>query len=286
MKYKDFYAFRKALEARLREQSLQTGLPLLRLRKMVAFERFLSRLMQAQPEQWVLKGGVALQWRLGNRARTTQDVDLAFIPGKADLHALLVQAASYRLNDGFAFEVQPSRRHTGRFTVHCSLAGRRFESFHVDVGTEDILALPPERLRPPALLAFAGIEPSPIWVYPVAQQIAEKVHAYTYPYPVPSRVKDWVDLALLATLGEIQADALRLALETTFTHRGTHPLPQRLPRPPSTWWPSSRRLRRECGLTYTSLEHMHQAIGAFLNPVLQHRVPGHRWLPERWTWLP
>ena len=219
------------------------------------------------------------------RARTTQDVDLLLTQKGEDLHALLVQGTLHDLRDGFAFEVQPSRRHPGRFTVHCFLAGRRFESFHVDVGTEDVLTLRPERLTPPSLLAFAGIEPTPVWVYPVAQQIAEKIHAYTYPYPVPSRVKDWVDLALLATLGEIQADALRQALEATFAHRDTHPLPRMLPPPPPSWWTSSRRLRRGCGLVYASLEEMHRAIAAFLDPVLQARVPNHRWRPERWVWV-
>jgi len=202
-----------------------------------------------------------------------------------DLHALLVRGALRDLGDGFTFEVQPSAQHPRRFTVRCALAGRRFETFHVDVGTEDALILHPERLMPPALLAFAGIEPTAVWVYPLAQQIAEKVHAYTYPHRVSSRVKDWVDLALLGTLGEIQADALRQSLEATFAHRGTHALPKVLPPPPPAWWASSRRLRRECGLTYASLDEMHWAIGAFLDPVLQGQVPGHHWAPERWQWV-
>jgi len=188
MKYKEAFAFRTALEARLRQQSIETGIPLQRLRKMVAFERFLARLMTAQPQKWILKGGLALQWRLTSRARTTQDVDLLFTQEAYDLHARLVQAARHDLADGFVFEVQASPRNPRRFTVHCRLAGRRFESFPVDVGTDDVLVLQPESLMPPALLAFAGIRPVPVWVYPVAQQIAEKVHAYTYPYAVHSRV--------------------------------------------------------------------------------------------------
>ena len=285
MKYKDAFAFRNALETRLRQQSAETGLPLLRLRKMVAFERFLARLMLDQPGQWVLKGGLALQWRLGARARTTQDVDLFLKERGKDLHALLVQGALRNLGDGFTFEVQPSSQHPRRFTVRCALAGRRFETFHVDVGTDDVLTSPPEKLTPPALLAFAGIESTTVWVYPIAQQIAEKVHAYTYPHRMASRVKDWVDLVLLATLGEIQADDLAEALQTTFAHRNTHPLPETIPPPPSSWWASSRRLRRECGLNYASLDEMHNAIAAFLNPVLQGHVEGHRWQPERWTWV-
>jgi len=65
----------------------------------------------------------------------------------------------------------------------------------------------------------------------------------------------------------------------TFAQRDTHPLPAALPPPPGAWWASSRRLRRECG-------DMHQAVRAFLEPVLQRRVPGYRWHPARWAWIP
>jgi len=63
MKYDSGGAFRRALEKRLRDRSVQSGIALDRLRKMVAFDRFLARLIQGQPGQWVLKGGVALQRR-------------------------------------------------------------------------------------------------------------------------------------------------------------------------------------------------------------------------------
>jgi hypothetical protein len=49
MAYDSGASFRRALEDRLRSQSLQTGAPLVRLRKMVAFDRFLVRLVQDQP---------------------------------------------------------------------------------------------------------------------------------------------------------------------------------------------------------------------------------------------
>lgn len=73
MTYESGASFRRALEDRLRVISLQTGVPLVRLRKMVIFDRFLARLPQDQPDAWVVKGGLALQLRLPNRARTTKD---------------------------------------------------------------------------------------------------------------------------------------------------------------------------------------------------------------------
>jgi hypothetical protein len=79
MKYQSGGAFRRALEDRLRAQGLASGVALVRLRKMVAFDRFLARLMLSQPDAWVLKGGLALQLRLGERARTTKDVDVLWL---------------------------------------------------------------------------------------------------------------------------------------------------------------------------------------------------------------
>jgi hypothetical protein len=77
VKYKTAAAFRHALEERLRQQSLSGGAPLARLRKMDAFDRFLARLTKKEPDAWIVKGGFALQLRLGERARTTKDIDVS-----------------------------------------------------------------------------------------------------------------------------------------------------------------------------------------------------------------
>ena len=81
--------FRQALEARIRNISLETEMPLVRLRKLVVFERFLIRLVHIQPDNWVLKGGYALQLRLGDRARTTKDIDLLAIEQKNKIYPTL-----------------------------------------------------------------------------------------------------------------------------------------------------------------------------------------------------
>ena len=79
MKYKTGAAFRQALDAHIQSTNKNTGLPLARLRKLVAFDRFLVRLFHDQPDGWVLKSGFALQLRLGERARTTKDIDLLLV---------------------------------------------------------------------------------------------------------------------------------------------------------------------------------------------------------------
>ncbi len=76
MRYHTPAAFRQALEERLKQHERQTGEPLVRLRKRVVFERCMDRLQKEEKGPWVLKGGFALELRLGERARMTKDLDL------------------------------------------------------------------------------------------------------------------------------------------------------------------------------------------------------------------
>ena len=62
MRYDSGGAFRRALEDRLRSKSLPDGTPLIRLRKMVAFERFLARLIHDQPQVYCFRW----KWRFSS----------------------------------------------------------------------------------------------------------------------------------------------------------------------------------------------------------------------------
>lgn len=133
-------------------------------------------------------------------------------------------------------------------------------------------------------LAFAGISPPQLRIYPIETHVAEKLHAFTMPRPRPnSRVKDLPDIALLASIGALNAEELKTALEKTFEFRKTHPLPQVIPPPPSNWEGPYLAIARENQLDWSSLTILTSAVSAFLNPVLageMHRV----WSPETWSW--
>ena len=103
MKYATGADFRRALETRLRTLGQRDNVPLVRLRKLVAFDRLLARLLHTRPEAWVLKGGLALQLRLGRRARTTKDVDVMWRQPAFELHELLVDAVALDMNDSVSF---------------------------------------------------------------------------------------------------------------------------------------------------------------------------------------
>ena len=60
MRYATSAAFRQALDDRLKTEAANTGLGTARLRKRVAFELFLRRLVAVAPGRWILKGALAL----------------------------------------------------------------------------------------------------------------------------------------------------------------------------------------------------------------------------------
>lgn len=69
-------AFRQALDERLKAEAARSGLGLARLRKRVAFELFLRRLVAVAPDRWILKGALALDFRFRATSRSTRDMDL------------------------------------------------------------------------------------------------------------------------------------------------------------------------------------------------------------------
>lgn len=291
MKFQSGGAFRRALEERLNTQAKATGLPLARLRKMVAFDRFLARLVSAQPDAWALKGGLALQLRLGGRSRTTKDIDLLSFAATEQVLTLLRAAASLDMLDWFTFEVAEPERGSiidqagQRYSIQTLLDGRTFESFHIDVGIGDAVVEPLDYLNITDLLSFAGLSPTSIPCYPVTQQIAEKLHAYTKPRKSgeSSRVKDFVDLLLLAELQPISGDRLRQAIQATFSTEGTHPIPGSVPPPPGKWVTEFRRMASEVGLTTTLLDQAYNLVRTFLEPVLSGE-PSDEWDPVKKSW--
>src|SRR6266851_8293847 len=103
MRYATAAAFRQALEDRLKTEAARTGLGIARLRKQVAFELFLRRLVAVAPDHWVLKGALALDLRLKATTRPTQDIDL----GRADDEQAAIEditaAQQLALDDFFTY---------------------------------------------------------------------------------------------------------------------------------------------------------------------------------------
>jgi hypothetical protein len=129
----------------------------------------LARLVAVAGDRWVLKGALALDYRLGPDTRTTKDVDLGRSDDEEAATADFLSAQAADFGDFFVFAIQRTDRldevregAAVRYHVDCQLAGRRFDAVTVDVGFGDPIEADPERLHGPDLLLFAGIAPAEV----------------------------------------------------------------------------------------------------------------------------
>jgi hypothetical protein len=242
-------ALRAAIEARLASHGMAAATGLDRLRRRVVFERVLVRLEHAMPGQWILKGGMALEVRLGDRARTTRDLDLALRAaaddGEAVRERLIEAMADDPEQDGFEFRIGAARpigvdeagRPGWRFPVDARLDGRTFAGVRLDVVARAEEISTTDRVRLRSVLAFAGFPDHEVEAVDPAQHFAEKLHALTRPHGdrPNSRVKDLPDLVLLLGEGLAPSAGLLATVEHLFAARATHEVPASLPGPPADW---------------------------------------------------
>jgi Nucleotidyl transferase AbiEii toxin, Type IV TA system len=160
VKYRSGAALRQALEQRLLRRSRESAISLVRLRKAVVFDRLLARLAAAAPGRWVLKGALALDFRLGDRTRTTKDMDLVRRDDEDAAAADFIAAAAMDVVDFFTFAIEkvraPREELEGvaiRYRARTELGGRPFEEVIIDVAFSDPLDWNPESVRASDILA-------------------------------------------------------------------------------------------------------------------------------------
>ena len=258
-KYASGIALRTALEERLKRVTREEGVDLQRLRRQVAFDRFLARLFPDAGADWILKGGYAMELRF-QTARATRDLDFtvrAAQPGDGDgLLKQLQDAGAKDAGDFFYYRIGEAMMDLdgapyggARYPVESIMAGRTFVKFHQDVGIGDVVLDPPEQARMRDWLGFAGVAPPDVPMIQREQQFAEKLHAYTLPRTTPnSRVRDLVDMVLLIQSGTLESSRVARALHATFGRRATHSVPEALTPPPEEWSAPFARLAAECSL--------------------------------------
>jgi len=265
-KYASGAALRTALEERLKRASREEGIDLQRLRRQVAFDRFLARLFRRRNTNWVLKGGYAMELRF-QAARTTKDLDFTVrvTPAGRDYVLLkeLQDAGAVNLDDFFSFRIGEAMRDLdgapyggARYPVASIMGGRTFVRFHLDVGVGDVVLDPLEQAKTRDWLGFAGISPPAVPMIQREQHFAEKLHAYTLPRTAApnSRVRDLVDMVLLIQSRTLESSRVIQALHATFDLRATHSIPQALDPPPENWSAPFTRLAAECRLELSASE--------------------------------
>jgi hypothetical protein len=249
MTYETAQALRMALEQRLLTRSKATEVSLDRLRRRVLFERIVSRLHSAEPGLWVLKGGMALEVRLRDKARLTKDIDLGLRGEVADAEELrerLVEALAIDVDDDkFTLIAGPVKqlmeddggRLTWRIKVASDLAGRPFGSVQVDISPRAHELGATDLMRLPNSLDFAEVITPLVEIIDVNRHAAEKFHGMLRDYGdrENTRVRDLVDLVILSEHELLEPSALAAAVRLVWNERDGMSPPVALPPLPTSW---------------------------------------------------
>jgi hypothetical protein len=249
MTYATPAALRMALERRLLDRSEKTGIGLDRLRRRVLLERVVARLTAAEPNRWVLKGGMALEVRLRDAARLTKDIDLGLRGGLVDaagLHERLVDAlGADPAGDGFVITAglpaqlcEDGAGHlTWRTRITARLAGKPFGGAQLDVSPREHELDLTDLLTLPNALDFAGIPATTIEVVDVNRHAAEKLHALCRDYGDRdnTRVRDLVDLVILVEHDQLDPPSVAEAAAQVWQERDATSPPVSLPPMPESW---------------------------------------------------
>jgi hypothetical protein len=190
------------------------------------FDRFLSRIFSVPDAGFVLKGGTGMLARIP-RARATQDIDLAARSQSLDgAVAELISLAQIDLDDHFSFTFAgrqdqiegDNQPYTSgcRVTFTAFLGATARGTVKIDLAVGYSHTAPLDLQSPTNRLSRLRLRSYDYILYPLPDQIADKVCATLQLYGAAqrpsSRVKDLVDLAMIAIAEPIDAAQLRAAL--------------------------------------------------------------------------
>ena len=253
-----------SLNQRIRNEAADLGVPAIRLRNRIGFQRILARL--SRRDDWVLKGGFSLEVRLGLDARATKDLDLLRLTASRlaapELQDVIDEALNDDLGDGFAFRVRmprPVRAEDVEPSTWRTVVDVRYDEAEFGPVTIDVVTLSADATTTTELLRIDATVTGESFTMPaldVHRHAGEKYHAYSriYAYDRPSsRVKDLVDIVLLADSGLIESGRLGVGIRAVFAERGGPP-PAQLPNPPRDWAASYRSLADETGTHVTDVQ--------------------------------
>ena len=200
--------------------------------------RFLARLAASEhANTFLLKGATMfLVWH-GTLHRPTSDIDLlGFVAADETMLAAIVRSICLQEvdQDGVRFDpetvqIEKIREDTAYGGLRCrvgAMLGSVQTRIQLDVGFGDDVTPEPQLIELPRMLDDEVLRE--LRAYTPETVVAEKFEAIVKLGLANSRMKDYLDLDLLLSEGEINDHLLALALKRTFTRRKT-PLPDRLP---------------------------------------------------------
>ncbi len=237
----------------------------------------LERSTSADVPRFIVKGGVALELRLRDRARATKDIDVVLREQDVDLAGTLEQALTGDAYQGFSLrrKGEPLLLDNGAVNLEFAVTyrGQPWTSISVDVARAEAGESDVEWVAAISLTdAFGVTGPTQLPCLPLRFHVAQKLHGMTLP-PRPGkrneRFRDLVDLLLMETLVTDDYVALREACELVFGSRDTHAWPPSLDAMPAHWAAPFTQLAIELELAETDLETALIRVRDFVERILK-----------------
>ena len=226
--------------------------------------------------RFIVKGGVALELRLRDRARATKDIDIVLCDSAADLAEALEQALIGEAHQGFSFrrKGEPLLLDNGAVNVEFAVTyrGQPWTSTSVDIARAEPSEADVEWVDAIALTeAFGVTGPAQLPCLPLRFHFAQKLHGMTLP-PRPGkrneRFRDLIDLLLMETMVATDFGALRDACELVFSSRGTHEWPPNLEMVPAHWGEPFAQLAEELQLVEKDIATALARVRALVERIL------------------
>ncbi len=194
-----------------------------------ARERFLGRLAQSRHrDHFILKGATVFAlW--SDVHRPTRDLDFLGSGnfGIEETIGMIRDVVVIPADDGLVFDprsvtAEPIREADEYRGVRVHLAAALDTArirLQIDIGLGDVVTPPARRATLPAILE--GFDGPRVKVYPAETIVAEKLHAMVKLGIANSRMKDFYDLHVLASLRAFDEELLAKAVRRTFERRRT-----------------------------------------------------------------
>lgn len=261
------------------------------------FNRFLSRIFsEGTSSEWILKGGTGMLARIPS-TRSTRDVDL-YRQGFSLDRALvdLKRLTEVDLGDHFRFEYVSHEQAIGadtqpytdgyRVSFNVFIGAMARGSIHVDLVVGAGITAQVTTSAPATALEIPKLVSHPYRLYPVADQIADKVCGTMNIYDgrASSREKDLVDLVVLAATQDIDGAALSFAIDTERRRRQMDPFTAFVV--PSSWGRGYTKLSRSvphCG-DYRTVTEASDLVARLIDPALNGHAEGEIWSHEARDW--
>ena len=259
-------------------------------------DRFLCRVFSDPKARFILKGGSGLLARIPD-GRATRDIDFATATCESSESALaaIVELAGMDMDDFLTFKLD-KRSESLDENGYSRLLKLRFRTFMgheekdpvlIDLSLDCSITQPAERITPANRVHVDGLESCDYLIYPLPDQLADKLCAIMERQPggwPSSRMKDLVDVIYYATNETFSLEELAHSIECECSKRGME-LPTHF-EVPEAWAKKFVVFAKKSGIPeeHAEFEAATSLAAAFFDPALEAHGQRALWDPRSLCW--